>query len=159
MEVTKRYRTETGHRLMDYNGKCAHLHGHSYVWEVTALDREGLTNNGMVVDFKDLKTVMKSVLEPLDHAMVLRYDDPLVAWANSQGISTGKLLRPPKRVGGEGRLYITDFNPTAENLARVYGEYMSQRLQEYTGGTALVSHVRLWETADSHADWSNPNVR
>lgn len=150
MQITKQLRTETGHRLVDYNGRCAHLHGHSYLWEVT-VEAEHLTPNGMVADFKDLKAAMHVVLDPLDHCMVLAEDDPLYQINGDTALR--KLLeatnsKPP-------RLEIWPENPTAESFAK----WAAEEIQKYIWETAgvidcTVVRVRVWETATSFAEWN-----
>ena len=67
-----------GHRLLDYDGKCRHPHGHNGLAELTfAADK--LDARGMVLDFTDIKRVMKAWIDAhLDHRMLLRRDDPLI---------------------------------------------------------------------------------
>ena len=68
-----------GHRLMNYNGKCAHPHGHNGLAELT-FSSDHLDSLGMVIDFGDIKAKMKTWIDQaLDHQMLLRRDDPLVA--------------------------------------------------------------------------------
>jgi len=144
MQVSKQYRTETGHRLNDYDGKCSHLHGHSYLWEVT-VDSEHLSDNGMVVDFKDLKKAMVTVLEPLDHAMVLHHADPLV-----KNHTTTELANVFKATNGANpRLFIWPVNPTAENFA----DWAAMEIQRLLPIGKTVVQVKVWETVNSCATW------
>ena len=57
---------EAAHRLPDYDGKCCRLHGHNWKVEVCIRGNE-LGENGMLVDFKELKEALRSVLCLLDH--------------------------------------------------------------------------------------------
>src|SRR5438105_14679744 len=67
-----------GHRLLDYAGKCRHLHGHNGT-AVIILEGEALDDRGMLIDFTDLKNVMgRWVDDNLDHRMLLRRDDPVL---------------------------------------------------------------------------------
>src|SRR5205814_10330663 len=77
--VTKRIEFCYGHRLLDYDGICKHPHGHNAVAEIEV--RTGtLDNRNMVCDFSDIKRVVKGWIDrELDHKMILRHDDPLVA--------------------------------------------------------------------------------
>ena len=77
MEISKQYKTETGHRLINYSGKCAHIHGHSYKWFIT-IESPDLDAIGFIMDFKDLKDIIKNILEPLDHAFLAHEDDHLI---------------------------------------------------------------------------------
>jgi len=143
--VTKQYRTETGHRLTNYEGKCAHLHGHSYLWEVTATSK-GLVN-GMVVDFKDLKKAMVAILEPLDHAFIVAPDDPLIDIARSGGMPLSDLLRATN--GKEPRLIHWEENPTAESFA----QWASEMIQQAVPEGITITNVRVWETDSSYAEY------
>lgn len=65
-ELTISDEFEAAHRLPDYIGKCCRLHGHNWKVEV-CICGETLGANGMLVDFKDLKEALASVLSKLDH--------------------------------------------------------------------------------------------
>lgn len=120
-----------GHRLLDYEGACAHPHGHNGLVEI-ALESETLDHRGMVFDFGDVKRDVKAWIDAtMDHQMILRHDDPLVAWLEEQG-------EP---------LLTMDDNPTAENIARAIYDHVR-------GAGYPVSSVKLWETPTSHATYS-----
>jgi 6-pyruvoyltetrahydropterin/6-carboxytetrahydropterin synthase len=127
--VVKRLDFCYGHRLLDYQGKCAHPHGHNAVVEVE-FSREELDKRGMVVDFLDLKTELKVFLDQeLDHKMLLRKDDPLT-----------KVL---KEMGEP--VFVMQENPTAENIAQLIFNYALSR-------DLPITAVRLWETPSSYAE-------
>ena len=57
---------DAAHQVVDYNGKCENLHGHTYMLTVTITGK--LKENGMVLDFVILKKVVnETVLNKLDH--------------------------------------------------------------------------------------------
>jgi 6-pyruvoyltetrahydropterin/6-carboxytetrahydropterin synthase len=119
-----------GHRLLDYEGKCRHLHGHNGLLEVD-VDADDLDELGMVVDFGDVRDLVKGWVDlNIDHRMVLWRRDPLAAVLIEMG-------EP---------VYVLDENPTAENLARHIFLRVSER------GLRL-SEVRLWETPSSCATY------
>jgi len=128
--IVKRLNFCYGHRLMDYEGKCRHPHGHNGVLELE-LASDKLDGRGMVIDFGEVKArVVRFVDEQLDHRMLLRHDDPLVKSLDDVG----------------ERAYVMQDNPTAENIAKlVYLEARAQGLQ--------VVAVRLWETHDAFAEY------
>ena len=67
-----------GHRLLNYEGKCRHLHGHNGKALIT-LESSQLDERGMVLDFGDIKAVMNTwVDDNLDHRMILCRHDPAV---------------------------------------------------------------------------------
>ncbi len=119
-----------GHRLLDYSGKCRHLHGHNgKVGIVLAAER--LNALGMVRDFDEIKKVVQSWIDgELDHRMILCRRDPVVPIL--------KEIKEP--------LFLIDENPTAENIARVIFDYAAAQ------GLPIVE-VRVWETPKSVASY------
>jgi len=104
----------------------------------------------MVLDFKDLKTAMVSVLEPLDHAFVLAPDDPLLGYAEAFSGGIQDLLVASN--GKTPRLFIWQGNPTAESFA----EYAAHAIQVQLPKGIAVTHVKVWETANSFAEYRVP---
>ena len=77
--VTKRIEFCYGHRLLEYDGVCKHPHGHNAVAEIE-VRTASLDARDMVCDFSDIKRVVKGWIDSeLDHRMILRGDDPLLA--------------------------------------------------------------------------------
>jgi len=136
--VTKSMTTETAHRLTEYVGKCASIHGHSYKWEVTAaMQNRGVGFNGIAIDFGDLKKAMRDVIyDPFDHALVLDVKDPLCQLPMMRYDAAGS---PQKLVQFPG-------NPTAEHMARFVLVQLATRLPNHD-----IIRVRVYETADSYA--------
>lgn len=127
-QVTREIRFCYGHRLLNYDGKCKHLHGHNGRAVIT-LEAERLDELGMVVDFSTIKRVVNGWIEAhLDHRMILHKDDPLLPFLQEQG-------EP---------IYLLDVNPTAENIAKLIFDHVA------TQGFPVVE-VKLWETEDSFA--------
>ncbi len=117
-----------GHRLLNYSGKCRYLHGHNARAEIV-LAGESLDDRGMLIDFSDIKSVLRTWIDrELDHRMILCKSDPVV-----------EFLR------GEGEpLFLLDVNPTAENIAKVIFEQAKSE-------SLPVVEVGLWETPRSRA--------
>ena len=131
--VTKRLDFCYGHRLLNHEGVCRHLHGHNAMVEID-ITAETLDARDMVVDFADIKRAVKTWIDrELDHKMILRHDDPMVDVLRAQG-------EP---------VYTIDSNPTAERLARLIFDKAS-------GLGFSVSVVRLWETPGSCASYTPP---
>ena len=149
ISVTKKMNTETGHRLINYDGKCAHLHGHTYRWEVTVVqdDLVGIDHHtGMVAD---LKEVMKEVIGPFDHAFVLCEHDPLLNMPDEDIDETFMASN-----GDKGNLIVLPFNPTAENLLR----FVSEGLEDQFKKRGLhLDRIKVWETEDSYAEMFLPS--
>ena len=75
------------HSLREYQGDCERLHGHNYRVEVS-VESADLGPAGIVMDFRDLKGLLKGVLDGLDHHYLNELDP------------------------------FTRVNPSAENIAR-----------------------------------------
>ncbi len=126
--VTKEVAFCYGHRLLNYDGKCRHLHGHNGRAVIT-LESDGLDALGMVVDFSSVKRVIGAWIDThLDHRMILHEADPVL---------------PELRRQGEPVVTL-DVNPTAENIARLI-------LQQGVAHGLPVVEVTLWETDNSFA--------
>jgi len=129
--VTKRIDFCYGHRLLDHDGVCRHLHGHNAVAEIE-VRAETLDSRDMVIDFGVIKRLVKEWIDrELDHRMILRHDDPLVK---------------PLQALGEP-VYLLDSNPTAERIAQLLFDVSCER------GLA-VERVTLWETPSSWASYT-----
>ena len=62
-------RFEASHNLLNYDGDCANLHGHSYRLDVEVTgDRQHGT--GMICDFKLLKKAIKATTDQFDHKYI-----------------------------------------------------------------------------------------
>ena len=57
---------DAAHQLRGYNGPCENLHGHG--WKVQVhLSGKKLNELGMLMDFREVKQGLKSLLDGLDH--------------------------------------------------------------------------------------------
>lgn len=81
--VTKEFSFEAAHHLVNYDGDCANLHGHSYKLQVTvsgSIDPKDQTyaSDCMVIDFKGLKSIVDAfIIGTHDHKdLNTIYDNP-----------------------------------------------------------------------------------
>ena len=66
-EVKKRLEISAAHKLkLDYVSKCSNLHGHNWISDVY-LRSETLDNNGMVMDFTEIK---EKITKKFDHQII-----------------------------------------------------------------------------------------
>lgn len=109
MIIYQRTKFSAAHRLLNYNGSCANLHGHT--WEVEIwIEGDSLDKCGMLRDYRDVKGYIK---ERFDHRTILNKDDPLMAMTSTLGKVTSM-----------------EDNPTAENLAAlIRGELGAARVK------------------------------
>ncbi|HAY79826.1 MAG TPA: 6-pyruvoyl tetrahydrobiopterin synthase [Planctomycetaceae bacterium] len=120
-----------GHRLMNYDGKCKHLHGHNGRAVIT-IEAPNLDDRGMVLDFSDIKQVVSNWIDDnLDHRMLLHRGDPVVPILQD--------MQEP--------IYLLDTNPTAENIAKLIFDFTRE------AGFPIVE-ARLWETPRCYATYS-----
>lgn len=133
--VTKTFRWEMGHRLMLHEGKCRHMHGHSYRADVT-LSGVVDPNTGMVVDFYEMGFIKERINRVLDHAFAL---------CSSDEMGRAALACVPGT-----RVFLMDGEPTAENIAGMIARWAQDGLES----RASVSRVRVWETETCYATWS-----
>jgi 6-pyruvoyltetrahydropterin/6-carboxytetrahydropterin synthase len=119
-EVTVEAGFSSGHYLRNYQGKCENPHGHNYRVLVTLAGAE-LDPAGLLLDFKILKTLLRPVVDYLDHQMINDL--------------------PP----------FTELNPSAENLARYFYQQTSLQLDQLTAGRVRVKDCTLFETDTSFA--------
>jgi 6-pyruvoyltetrahydropterin/6-carboxytetrahydropterin synthase len=140
IRITKIYSFEMAHILQDYDGPCRNIHGHSYKLFVTVsgtpIQDESSPKKGMVMDFKDLKAIVK------DH-IVMRFDHALVLNSKTDpGLIEGIKKHMEK-------LIIVDYQPTSENLVADFASIIRSHLPE----NVSLHNLRLWETATSYTEW------
>ncbi len=139
LRITKEFRFEGAHALLDYDGKCRHIHGHSYRLLITVEGepslREGDPKIGMIMDFGDLKNIVEAhILKHFDHALLLRRNAPL-----AEEIS-----------GAYHNVLLLDFQPTCEQLTLHFAGILKKII---TLPNSLYS-VRLYETPTSWCEWT-----
>lgn len=66
-ELTVRSEFCAAHALRHYKGKCEQLHGHNYAVKVVVEGNTLSEDTQLLMDFGDLKALLKTVLEDLDH--------------------------------------------------------------------------------------------
>jgi 6-pyruvoyltetrahydropterin/6-carboxytetrahydropterin synthase len=129
-QVTREIEFCYGHRLLNYDGKCRHLHGHNGRAVIT-LQGSVLDHRGMLVDFAEIKAKVQAWIdENLDHNMLLCRVDPLLPVLLDRG----------------ERVFVMDDNPTAENIARLIYDQAAQ------AGLPVVKVV-LWETEHCYSSY------
>ncbi len=134
MKIAKEFRWEMGHRLLCHKGKCFNLHGHSYkmLVEFTGTKEE----NGMVIDYFDVKEIVGSIVEELDHTVIVNKNDT-------------KLLEALKRLNSAH--VIIDFESTAENLCH----YFLTKIKDSNLPSNITDiMVKVFETENTYAEES-----
>ena len=141
IRITKEFKFETGHALYGYDGLCKNVHDHSYKLSVTLLGTPitdpDHVKYGMVMDFGDLKKIVKeTIVTPFDHATVLNVDSPHKELADTMESRGHKIMR-------------VQYQPTSEMMVLDFAEKIKARLPEQL----KLHHLILRETETSYAEW------
>ncbi|MDR1406316.1 MAG: 6-carboxytetrahydropterin synthase [Prevotellaceae bacterium] len=139
IRLTRKFTFEMAHALPGYDGKCRHIHGHSYILYVTV---KGVPETdpshpkyGMVMDFTELKNMVhRLIIDRLDHALLLRSDAPLAAELQA----------------AYEKVVCVPYQPTCENMVIAFADILQAALP----GKVSLHSVRLYETATSYAEWT-----
>jgi len=120
-EVTVEQTFAAGHALREYKGKCENVHGHNYRVQIT-VEGERLNRIGLLVDFVELKRIVREVVDRLDHQFI---ND----------------LEP-----------FTVINPSAENMAKYFYDEVSRRMDNTpVDAPTRIAQIKIWETDTSIA--------
>ncbi len=131
-KLTTEFRFDSAHSIVDYDGPCGRIHGHTYLvkLELTAqkLRPSAHVNRAiMVADFKTLKWAKKDV---------------------DQGGLDHMLLNDLEALGGD---------TTAERIAQYIHQETMRRVRSALlvgdDGADLTLKVTLWETPDSYCQY------
>lgn len=141
MELTTYTELEIAHRLLtSYAQKCRALHGHRYEVEITVASPSGLNKDGMIVDFKKLKEVVKEVLDDKwDHGACFNKADRISEF----------MLKDAERE----RLHIIDANPTLEWMVGKWMEDLNAAFRA-KGIDLVVTKLKASETAKNTVTWT-----
>ena len=147
MQITRRLEFDAGHRIPDHRSQCRHLHGHRYAIEITlsgeVIDAAGRPDNGMVMDFSEVKAIAKQhVVDLWDHAFLVYKGDVAVL----------DFLRSLP----DHRTVVLDCIPTAENLAEAAFAILEPMYRDTYGNHLRLERVRLYETPNCWADATRP---
>lgn len=149
-EITKEFNFSYGHLLPNHDGKCRNLHGHNAKVFITVsrdvVDEPGSAQEGMVMDFGDLKKIVnETIIDKWDHKFLACGDEwPVVAAINTKAKENDSL--PPY-----DQIVLIGMRTTAENMAGII--YNAIREQIYLAYKAKVTRVRFYETETSYADY------
>ena len=139
VRITKEFKFEMAHALYGYDGLCANIHGHSYKLWVTVKgevkNENGHTKDGMLMDFTDLKSIVKpEIVDKYDHSLVLNANSP----------------HADLDLSAFNKVYYLNYQPTSENLVLDFANFIKEQLPD---GVDLLKVV-LSETLSSFAEWN-----
>ena len=113
----------SAHQLRGYRGKCENLHGHN--WKVVLGVRgEELDEIGLLIDFNELKSILRGILDGLDHKNI--NDIP----------------------------YFSSQNPSSENIARFISDQFTAGLEARSHENVILDSVTVWESETSRCTYT-----
>ena len=140
IRISKEFTFDMAHALLGYDGLCKNIHGHSYTLVVTVigspLQDDASPKNGMLIDFKDLKNIIKQqIIDRFDHALVLN------------SLTPKDLL--DMLVKNYDKIVLLDYQPTTENMIAD----MAGQIRDLLPENLTLFSLRLRETPSSYAEW------
>ncbi|MBS1487257.1 MAG: 6-carboxytetrahydropterin synthase [Bacteroidetes bacterium] len=143
ISLTRIFRFEAAHAIYEYPGSCARVHGHSYELHVTIRSKKEehgyIDRLGIIFDFKDLKKIVSSTVDQLDHKLIL---------------SKTYVKNSSHTFAGE-EITLFDYEPTAENLLIFFRDRIKNDIPESVSLLCL----KLYETRDSYAEWMSEETK
>lgn len=145
LTITRKLEFDAGHRIPDHKSQCRNLHGHRYTVEITltgqVIEQEGNSDNGMIMDFSDVKAIASQhLVDVWDHAfLVYAKDAPVRDFLAS--------LPNHKTV-------VIDCIPTVENLARTAFDILKAAYIDRYGTGLKLQKLVLHETPNCWAEIS-----
>ncbi len=140
IRVTKQFSFEMSHALLNYDGLCRNIHGHSYKLRITVagepLQDSESPKDGMVIDFSILKKmIQQQIVAELDHSLMINQKAPI-----DKLNELGEMYE---------RHHVVPFQPTTENVV----VYIAQKVKRFLPEHLELFSVRLYETTNSFAEW------
>lgn len=141
--ITRKLEFDAGHRIPDHKSQCRNLHGHRYTLEITltgaVISEEGSSDNGMIMDFSDVKALAKQhLVDVWDHAFIVyRKDDALREFLDT--------------IPGH-KTVVIDSIPTVENLAQEAFRILKSVYRDRYGTGLHLHKLVLHETPNCWAE-------
>jgi 6-pyruvoyltetrahydropterin/6-carboxytetrahydropterin synthase len=143
MLITRRLEFDAGHRIPNHTSQCRHLHGHRYAIEITLsgeiIRTEGAAEQGMVMDFSEVKSIANAVL-------VSHWDHAFLVYQGDRSVVEFLASLP------EHNTVVLPVVPTAENLAAEAFRILDAAYRDTYGNQLRLQQVRLYETPNNWAD-------
>jgi len=145
LTITRKLEFDAGHRIPDHKSQCRNLHGHRYTLEITlvgaVINEEGSSDNGMIMDFSDVKALAKQhLVDVWDHAFIVYKNDATVR---------DFLATLPNH-----KTVVIEQIPTVENLAQSAFAILKVAYQDRYGTGLRLHKLVLHETPNCWAEVS-----
>jgi len=122
------FKFSAAHFLIFPDGSCERLHGHNYHVRVEIEAR--LTTHGLVLDFKQVKPVVRELVDELDEHWLVPGEHPVLTCERRPGGQTEVVYRDRRySAPSEDVIVLPINNSSSENLAGWMGRELRARLQ------------------------------
>lgn len=138
---------DSSHFLTGHSGKCRNLHGHrwkiQYGLKADELIESG-SSRGMIIDFTDIKGIIKNYFEKYDHGLLLTVEDSEVSDEEKNFIEACKKMN--------FKMINLPCRTTAENMSRLFFYEIKELLNEKVKGNKFsLSYITVYETPNNKA--------
>ena len=143
LTITRKLEFDSGHRIPDHNSQYRNLHGHRYTLLITqtgdVVQKDGESDNGMLMDFGDIKARANEHLVNLwDHAFIA-YEKETAMRAFQDSMPSHKTV-------------VIDRVPTVENMAHTAFDILKDVYHDRFGRHLSLTKVTLYETPNCWAE-------
>jgi 6-pyruvoyltetrahydropterin/6-carboxytetrahydropterin synthase len=129
------------HFLIFPDGSKERLHGHNY--QVTCEVEGGLSEHGLVIDFNQVKPIVRAICDDLDEHWLVPGLHPELRYRHRDDKHTEVSYRDCRYLAPTEEIIVLPINNTsAENFAAWIGRGLFERLR-VTFGTASVHRMRI----------------
>jgi len=143
LTITKEFSWDCSHKLFnpclskkgneDEYGLCSNIHGHNYKMLVTVSRETNDLENGMIMNFKDLKKIVKEqIVDEQDHSLNLTEGDEVIEKLSGLGL----------------KINVYKYETTCENQLKAFWYRLDTILRLHG---IILEEIKLYETPTSFA--------
>jgi 6-pyruvoyltetrahydropterin/6-carboxytetrahydropterin synthase len=142
------------HFLIFPDGTAERLHGHNY--KVFLELKTELDRHGLVVNFQEIKPLVREICDELDEHLLLPGKHPvLTTVAQPDGNTEVRYRERRYSIPSEEVIVLPIGNTSAENLAAWFGRTLGERMRKRWPGLAVKQmSVGIEETPGQRGIWS-----
>jgi len=143
LTITRKLEFDAGHRIPNHASQCRNLHGHRYSLHIMlagkVIEREGGAENGMILDFSEVK-------ELAERYLVSRWDHAFLVYEKDEAVRHFLDSLPNHKT------VVLDRVPTVENLAQIAFDTLKEVYQDRFGNGLTLHKITLYETPNCWAE-------
>lgn len=154
VEIYKEYlKFSAAHFLIFPDGSAERLHGHNY--HVTCAVEARLSRHGLVIDFKEIKPIIKALVDELDEHWLVPGQHPELTVEHRSDGTTAVRYRDKHYSAPTGDVLVLPINnSSAENFATYLGRELLARLrQRHPDLDVREARLTVEETAGQRGVW------